>query len=312
MARYVTARTVLLENVLEEIRGAQPHLTDHGPRHIQNVLENVFKLLEGDLKYFSAIELYILGLSVLFHDVGNIEGRKDHNKRIAKYYDRVRKGQEFAHEKALVVRICQAHTGRARNGSRNTLTDVPPHLQLDGESVRSRELAAIVRFADELAEGRQRTSEYLRTQGAYDADSIPHHDYAAATDIAIDGGNRRVAVTYQFNINTGKDLEAELSRLREFLNMACRRLAKMDLERRYARFHCSKPLVPFQRISVCLDVQVDGDFVDPPLEATISDEVSLDAVPDLLPKRDPKWDPAAVVEWARKEVEQRTKDAATC
>ena len=312
MARYVTARTVLLENVVEEIRGAEPNLTDHGPNHIHNVLENVFKLLESDFDYFSAIELYILGLSVLFHDVGNVEGRKDHNKRVAKYYDYVRKGHEFAHEKALIVRICRAHTGHAKNGSRNTLTDVPPHSQLDGEPVRSRELAAIVRFADELAEGPQRTSEYLRTQGAYDADSIPHHDYAAATDIAIDRGNRRIAVTYQFNIDAGKDLEAELSRLREFLKMACWRLGKMDLERRYARFHCSQPLVPFQEISVCLDIQVDGDFVDPPLETTISDEVNLDTLPDLLPKQDPKWDPEVVVEWARKEVKQRAKDAATC
>ena len=233
MSLYVSARKILLEDVLEDIRGSEPSLTDHGPRHIQHVLKNVFKLLEGDLNYFSPIEHYILGLSVLFHDVGNLHGREDHSKRIARFYDHVRNAPapRFAQEKALVVRIAQAHTGKALNGSRNTLADVPEVWQLDGSPVKTREIAAIVRFADELAEGRQRTSEYLRKHGLYQAESAPHHDYSSATDITIDRQNERIAITYQFSVSTEGDLEEELSRLKEFLKCAGGRLAKMDIER---------------------------------------------------------------------------------
>ena len=307
---YVSARKILLEDVLEEIRGHEPSLTDHGPSHIQHVLENVFKLLEGDLDYFSPIEHYILGLSVLFHDVGNLHGRENHSKRIARFYDHVRNAPapQFAQEKALVVRIAQAHTGEALNGSRNTLADVPEVWQLNGAPVKTREVAAIVRFADELAEGRQRTSEYLRKHGLYPAESAPHHDYSSATDITIDRQNERIAITYQFSVSTEGDLEEKLSRLKEFLKYAAGRLAKMDIERRYARFHCPKPLVSFRRISACLDIQVDGEFVQPPLEATLSDEVHLDGPPELMTSRAPSWNPESVAARVRHEVLQRTKD----
>ena len=312
MALYVTARTVLLQDVLEEIRRTQPDLTDHGPRHIRHVLENVFKLLEGAPDYFSPVELYVLGMSVLFHDVGNLEGRDDHNRRIAQFYDYVRGEAEYAHEKALIVRIAAAHTGEARNGTSNTLADVPLSSHLNGVPVRAREIAAIVRFADELAEGPQRTSTYLRTRGAYPATIILHHDYANATGIAIDGGNYRIAVTYQFEVRTERGIEKELIRLKRFLQYACSRLAKMDLERRYARHHCGLPLLRFQKISVCLEVQIDGDFLERPLEATISDEVNLDRPLEALYDRHSDWEPDAVAAWIKDEVERRRRDAESC
>lgn len=310
MSLYVQARRFLLENVFEEIRGREPNLTDHGSRHIRHVLDNVFKLLDGNLEYFTPIEHYLLGLSVLFHDTGNLLGREKHREHIAHFYDHVRTDStRFAQEKALVVRISQAHTGTARNGSRNTLADVPKLWQLDGMSVRTREIAAILRFADELAEGRRRTSEYMRKSGMYTADSISHHDYSAATDITVDGQNERIAITCQFSVGTKQNLEDELSRLTDSLEFAYGRIAKTDIERRYARFHCPKPLARFRRISVCLDIQVDGEFVQPPLETTISDEVNLDDPPPGTPiSRDPNWKPEAVVDRIRQEVHRRKND----
>ena len=308
MSLYVRARTTLLEDVLAEIRGREPNLTDHGPDHIQHVLDNVFKLLDGELEYFSSIEHYIVGLSVLFHDVGNLNGRTDHNKRIGHFYDYVRPSPKFAQEKSLIVQIAQAHTGEARNGSRNTLADVPDLLQLNGEPIRARQIAAVVRFADELAEGPNRTSDYMRRHALYAMESRQYHDYAAATDIAIDRLNQRIAITYHLNLCTRKGLEEELDRVKNFLELACRRLVKMDVERRYARFNCSTPLVPFRQISACLNIQVDGQFLYPPREATISDEVNLDTPLELLSSRERTWDPERVAEWVRQEVQQRAED----
>ena len=94
-------------------------MTDHGPDHVRNVLNNVSDLLQGAPDYFKIIELYLLGLGVLFHDVGNLEGRSEHNRRIARFYDFVRQGIQFAQEKSLVVQISQAHSGKGQTGTRN-------------------------------------------------------------------------------------------------------------------------------------------------------------------------------------------------
>ena len=82
----------------------------------------------------------------------------------------------------------------------------------------------------------------------------------------------------------------------------------MDLERRYARFHCASPLVRFRTISVRLNIQIDGEFLDPPLQATISDAVNWGAPLDLLYNRDKDWHPDAVVGRIAQEVQQRAED----
>ena len=283
-------------------------MTDHGPDHVRNVIQNSFDLLQGDLYHFKAIELYLLGLGILFHDVGNLTGRSEHNKRIAHFYDFVRQGAQFAHEKSLVVQISQAHSGKTLKGSRNTLVDVPQESHFDGKPVRTRELAAIIRFADELAEGPQRTSQYLRETGNYDPESVLYHDYSSATHMCIDCANGRIAVTYQFEISLQAGLEKELERIKSLLNFTYMRLGKMDLERRYARFYCVKPLLPFREISVRLDVQVDSEFLDLGLETIISDEVNLDGFTELLFERDSRWNVDAVVDQLRKEANKRAKN----
>ena len=308
-SRYVTARTTLLNDVLSQITGAEPDLTDHGPEHVRNVLENVVALLEGVHGYFTAIELYVLGLGVLFHDVGNLEGRSEHNRRIARFYDFVRTGPTFAQEKSLVVQISQAHSGTTKTGSRDTLQGVPTSSHLDGKPVRTREIAAIIRFADELAEGPQRTSQYLRATAGYAHKSTLFHDYASATNMCIDSGNNRITVTYQFEVNEKSEIEKQLEKIAKLLDFTYRRLAKMDLERRYARFHCVKALLPFREISVQMNIQMFGEFLDLDLEALISDKVDVDSLPDIFSNRDPKWNPDTLVNKIRKaanEIPART------
>ena len=207
-----------------------------------------------------------------------------------------------------MVQISQAHSGKTRTNSRNTLEDVPKSSHLDGHPVRPRELATIIRFADELAEGPQRTSQYLRETGAHATESVIYHDYSSATHMCIDCGNGRIAVTYQFEVNFNTALEKELERIKDLLNFTYQRLGKMDLERRYARFHCAEPLFPFREISVRLDVQIDGEFLDLGLETIISDEVDLDKPAELLSERESRWDADAVVNQLREEAKRRANN----
>jgi hypothetical protein len=56
-SRYVHAKHTL-STVWESVSKREPMLTDHGPRHIQNVLRNVARLI--DTKHFTGVELYSL------------------------------------------------------------------------------------------------------------------------------------------------------------------------------------------------------------------------------------------------------------
>ena len=274
--QYTTARATLLEQVLNEIRGAEPFLTDHGPDHIANVLDNVDRLLGDDTSHFNARELYLMGLSILLHDVGNLEGRREHNQRIGKYYDLARPGsrQQNAPEKRLVIAAAKAHTGTNRLGGKDTLQDVPETEYLHGDPIRVREISAIVRFADELAEGPQRTSFFLQAEKQYPPDAAIHHKYASVTHVAIDRNLRRISLCYIVHVD-GQLLqkEEELHDLHDLLIYINKRVIKLDEERKYARFYCPELLVPFRETRVQIEIG-DGDELDYRLDPLIlSDKV---------------------------------------
>jgi hypothetical protein len=297
---YLSARKVLLEDILLEIRGTEPYLTDHGPDHIHNVLENADALLPADGNHFDARELYVLALGALFHDVGNVEGRKSHNQRVSKYYDHARPGspERWAQEKRLVVSASQAHTGLARDGTFDTLKDVPEINHLDGAPIRLRQIAALIRFADELAEGRQRTSLFLKALGKYPATAKIHHDYASVTNVAIDRGNRRIALTYHLIFESCGTLDDDrLKTVNELLGYIYGRITKLDDERKYARYYCPDLLLPFRETSVHLDIQLKGEFQDLGLDQVcLSDIVIPGGKSMTLPEINSAYEPDRIGE----------------
>lgn len=238
-ALYLTARKKLLEDVLEEIKIAEPKLTDHGPKHIANVLQNAQRLLGDDVKLLSGTELYCLILSILFHDVGNVLGRDGHQLNIGKVYDHVRQPDaSHRQEQLILLQIVAAHCGEGADKTNDTLKFLEPS-HLDGRSVNLRQIAAILRFADELAEGPQRTSLFLAKMHGYSTDSQTYHRYAAITQIHIDKGAGRIALTYHPPVTTSQNgfLENEAD-LRELLQFTYKRIQKLDQERKYTTPPC--------------------------------------------------------------------------
>ena len=162
---YTTARKHLIEQILSEIKGILPDHTDHDIPHIENVLDNARKLLGDDVKNLSGTDLYCLILSILFHDTGNVFGRKEHQRKVGEIYKFVRPGIEFKpDENSIILAAAAAHCGKAKDGTKNTLKEISEHGHMDGQPVKLREIAAILRFADELAEGPQRTSLFMQQQ----------------------------------------------------------------------------------------------------------------------------------------------------
>ncbi len=310
-SQYISARRILLKDIYGEIRGAEPNLTDHGADHIQNVLKNLEALLPPPEMedHFTALELYLLGLTVLFHDVGNLEGRAEHNKRIARFYDYVRRDspERIMNEKRLVIAAAKAHTGRSSDGDRDTLRDVPEDEYFEAERVRLRQLAALLRFADELAEGLQRTSLYLLQEQNYPRDSELHHRYSSVTHVAIDRQRGRIALNYHVDFDVLSDtLEGRLEALEKLLQYVCVRITKLDEERRYARFYCTQVLDPFQKTSARIEIHSEGEFLDLGLGSIeLSDKVIPNGRSGAHDQISRAFDPARIKDIVKSKVSRR-------
>lgn len=288
---YITTRKCLVEEVLPEIKSVLPELTDHGPSHVENVLDNAGKLLGGDIKKLGALDLYCLILSILFHDVGNVFARKEHQHNVSKVYNYVRGGKENRREHFIVLRASSAHCGDANDGSKDTLKALDEKISFVGEAVLLRDIAAILRFADELAEGPQRTSRFMQVHHRYPPDSDLHHKYANITTVEIDRLGKRIALTYDISFKTNGDnklVEKEQNELLELLKFTHKRIVKLNQERQYAK-HYSTFLSPFTKTTVVFNFWANGELLDMTL-----DEVRLTdlVVPDDEPKEFAKYAPS--------------------
>jgi hypothetical protein len=268
-ANYQQAKTYLSKNILPEIKAIEPSLTDHSEKHIENVLNNVWHLLDienNDNIKLTCYDIYILCLSVLFHDVGNINGRKDHNKKVTDIYNLARGNapQNFS-ERALILKATRAHCGKTNSGSRDTLKEIEIVNSLSGEPIQLLEISSILRLADELAEGPQRTSDYLfsnienlpekKVKNKLEKSRI-YHKYAQITDVFIDRGNDRIVLKYHI------DIEDETpDSFRELLSYTYERIIKLDEERRYTKFY-SKILDPFKKTEVTFNYTRKGEPLD--------------------------------------------------
>jgi len=238
MADYVAARRYVIEQVVEHIGTAEPNLTDHGPRHLVDVMRRVNDLIGYSPEYFRPLELYVLAVSILFHDVGNLHGRVEHQKKIAQIYGQVRgESARFRNERTAVLAIAGAHTGTTKDGTRDTLGSVN-RLSFEGETIRGQELAAVLRLGDELAEGPQRTSAYLQSISHYSPESAIYHAYANAVDYAVDNQPQgRIAITLNINLQRHDQtlFVAQGVTLEAFLKLSYHRIVKLDQERRYCK-----------------------------------------------------------------------------
>jgi hypothetical protein len=128
ITKYTMCKNKLFGSILEWIRTNEPNLTDHGPDHIDNVLNNVYKLVEVDIEngHFSGLDLYIMCMAVLFHDVGNIFSRDKHNQNIQpviKEFDQI---LDVKRERQVVVKAGRAHSGKSGDDTLRELDEAFP------------------------------------------------------------------------------------------------------------------------------------------------------------------------------------------
>lgn len=316
-ARYVLAREKLISEILPWIRKEEPSLTDHGPEHVANVLNNVDELLgisgavcdaSGRLAGLTSMELYILCMASLFHDVGNLFGRTRHNEKIAQVYGAVFNGLlDQKDEKAAVVRASRAHTGTNSTGGKDTLKELGgTSCYVYQKPINLLTIGAVVRFADELAEGPQRTSAYLLNEGLFEDSSKIYHEYASITDVVIDRGGERIALTYRIDLAHCKDtaqVVAEIERVRKLLELIYGRVIKLDQERRYARHYCDL-LSPFKLTTVVIEFWADGWQIETGLAPIqLSDLVVPGDIVKPVVERDKSYSVDSVLQLVRQQLE---------
>ena len=231
----------------------------------------------------------MLSMALLFHDTGNIAGRKGHAKKGRDIMQNVLKDVLTVEEIRVIDQVMSAHSGTAANGDPDTIKalDVTPRY-ICRETVRMRQLAALVRFADDLAEGPQRTSNFLRSQGAFvmpkpagQASDIKEernifHDYASITDVNIDKGNGRIALRYNINLEDNM-FDPQKGAGREFLGSLLKlvfyRIKKTDDERRYARFYGGKLLADFHTTEALIQFHRNGSDLETGLEPLVLNDL---------------------------------------
>jgi hypothetical protein len=253
-ANYILTRKYLFKNIYPKIGEILPDFTYHDGSHVVNVLDNIFQLLDDLIYKISCETLYFLCLSTLFHDVGLIYGRNEHQKKIGDIYNSARGRdsiQNFGNEKIIVAKAVEAHSGKAIDNTYDTLRYLDK-LSGYSEMINIQEIAAILKFADELAEGGQRTSDYFIENNMYNKNAKIFHRYSQAYQSVISVKNNRLAITYNIIVYFSNSNELLIDQdigLELFLNFIYERLLKIDDERKYCRYYCSW-LEPMKEISV--------------------------------------------------------------
>jgi hypothetical protein len=272
---YTSARKFVLEEIVEHIDRAEPNLTDHGPRHLADVMGRAHQLLSLGKDDLTPDELYVLCVSILFHDVGNLHGRAEHHKKIGGVYAQLR-GQDsrFLSERNAVLAVAGAHTGTTKDGNKDTLRNLDRRT-FRGTSVRIREIAALLRLSDELAEGRHRTSAYLTNIGGYSIDSAIYHAYAEIVEYAVHAADPgRIAMTFTLDIvRKNQALTVHGVELTALLNLCYKRIIKLDQERRFCKYYC-----PFLRELAETGAWFNFYFEGQPLELDLHPLVVSDLV----------------------------------
>ena len=160
LPRYMAMKQYLKKEYYPWIQAQCPYYTDHGSGHVNSVILTASRLLERHLKQdrlgLQAIDVFLLLVAILWHDVGNAMGREGHAQRISAMTSVIKRlGFPDPALHRIVLEIAQAHTGRDGLTNARMETDC---VVVNTFTVYPRALAAIVRFADEISENRSRIS----------------------------------------------------------------------------------------------------------------------------------------------------------
>lgn len=167
-------------------------LTHHGVNHIKTLIAKASNLIQGQYIELDSYELYLLLMSLHFHDVANILGRKGHAFNSIIFIQKM--GDGIVGQDRLtweyVYEIANAHKGFV-------LEELPTEEHCHDIRFRPQLLASILKFADELSENFSRSSKINLDLGIVHEESILHHKFSSVVNsIFVKHETREVLMTF--------------------------------------------------------------------------------------------------------------------
>ena len=239
-ARFVGVQDYLNQNVHPHVTALAMlqdggYLTDHGPEHVKTVIRRASQLAEHEGCELSPYEVYILLVGIHFHDVGMIfGGREQHEINHEAIMERLGMlmGEDTG-ERFAIHKIAAAHSG-SNDGNKDKIAMLPENERLLDQKIRPRILAAILRFADELADGRNRAARFLLTEGKVPSSSEVYHQYALALhSVILQVPGDSIALDFELTVDDACRMFGKGTDQVYLLDEIFERTLKMHCERMY-------------------------------------------------------------------------------
>ena len=213
-------------------------LNDHGAGHIAMVMARAYMLVKDNVQDLKGYEIFFLLLSIHFHDVGNIYGRDAHEEKICNVFEAL--GDKFPLDstaRRLITNIAMSHGGN-HDGDKDTLAYVQEKVYIDGIAIRTPILAALLRFADEIADDKNRASSVLATLKVIPKGNKAFHEYSRSLEPPVIEGD---TLLLHYNIrndllfNRVSKLDNEVFLYDEILSRIQKCLCELDYCKRYSQ-----------------------------------------------------------------------------
>jgi hypothetical protein len=231
--------------LLEDLDRAEPlvYLNAHGAGHVEKVIGKAFELLKQTGCAITAYEGYLLLCAIQFHDVGNIFGRDRHEQKCRTIMDQAcRQIIKDTAERNAISHISMVHGG-CWGTSLDTIGSLLPERTLFGAPVRMQLLAAVLRFADELADDSSRADRAAMDNNLIPAEGLIYHRYSESLH-TVDVKPNSIELSYEFESSLAFKTLKKGGKSKFLLDEIYSRTLKMERERRY----CMRFLRPHMSI----------------------------------------------------------------
>ena len=230
------------------VQSACPYYTDHGKVHVESVIQSTSLLLSEHLSLgktnLSSLDIFLMLSAILWHDVGMVFGRSGHAEKVVQVTDKIKEIclSDLAIYK-IVTTIVKSHSGTEGLNvpSREEDCTTPNHQVC---TVYPKALAALIRFADEISENRNRISTTLLP--SVPEDQKIFWEYAnCVTAARPDPARHRVILTLsipydkaiqEYKCKEFQDLQDKIGKI-SLIEYLIRRIEKMNNERAYCAPH---------------------------------------------------------------------------
>ena len=234
-------------------------LTDHGIQHITTVIRRASDLVFSDgLPVLTPYEIFLLLTAIHFHDIGNVFGREQHERQITTVMSSMSEALigTDGFEKRMIRDIAMAHGGYvdANGHDKDTISRLSWQTVTGTHDPRVRLLAALLRFADELADDHTRTSRFLIGNELLRNSEIYHVYADRLKHVIVRSQEHSVLLQFELDVHHATRLYQKGPRQQVYLyDEILRRCLKMHLEHIYcSRF--MQPYVSITRIDVTIDI----------------------------------------------------------